>query len=247
MNTKYLGVVDSDSILYRVAYTAEDDTLDVAKDSLRAYIYENIYKPTKCKEYVFCFSAGCSRRDEKAVTKPYKGNRTDNVKPRHLDALKSYAVEFYNGILLEPYEADDLVIAIADLYKDNTVIIGIDKDALQMEGTHFNFVKNEWKEVSQNDAAYYLAYQMLVGDSVDNIQGVPKIGKVKAHTLLTGSDEPYMKTVWDVYKKLEMTTEQYLEHIFLLKMQKDIVHPFEKHFINFSALKDTGVLDEFDF
>jgi 5'-3' exonuclease len=116
-----------------------------------------------------------------------------------------------------------------------------------MEGTHFNFVKNEWKQISQTDASYYLAYQMLVGDSVDNIQGVPKIGKVKAHTLLTESDEPYMKTVWNVYKEKEMTVEQYLEHIFLLKMQKDIVYPFENHFIDFSSLADTGVIDEFAF
>lgn len=245
MIKKYLGIVDADSILYRVAYTCEDETLEVAKDTLRAFIYENIYKQTQCNTYCFCFSGKENFRKDIAVTKVYKGNRVQE-KPRHLGDLKAYAIEEYLGLVVEPYEADDLVISLADRYTGSFVLIGIDKDGLQLSGTHFNFTKHTWIEVTPEEAQYNLAFQMLTGDSVDNIQGVPKIGKVKAEKLLTEGDKPPMEVVYDVYKEKGLSEEYFLEHLHLLKMKKDIFYPFEKHFLSIGGI-DLDVSSEFDF
>ena len=244
----YLGIVDADSILYRVAYSCKDDSLEVAKDTLRAYVFENIYKPTRCEQYCFCFSGKQNFRKDVAVTKPYKGNRVQE-KPLHLEELRNYAIEEYLGVVIEPFEADDLVIALADRYIGAFVLIGIDKDGLQLTGFHYNFVKQEWLEVLPIDAQYNLARQLLTGDSVDNITGIPKIGKVKAEKILD-ADEPPMLTAYNAYKQLVVGDYDayFLEQLTLLKMKKDILYPFEKHFMSFkNSGYELDIAEEFDF
>lgn len=243
---KYLGIVDADSILYRVCYQAKEDSLEVAKDTLLGYVFENIYKPLRCEKFVFCFSHGKTFRYDVAQTKPYKGNREKLEKPVHFDEIKQFAMETYNGIMIDNTEADDVVISIADLYKPDFVLAGIDKDGLQMEGLHFNYVKHEFKHMTTKDAQYNLAYQMLVGDNVDNIQGVPKIGAVKAEKLLKESKDPYFVTVKKIYDEKGMTEEQFNEHILLLRMKKDISHPYHNHFIDLKEISLPTSLDDFD-
>jgi hypothetical protein len=241
----YLGIVDADSIIYRVAYQTEDEDIDVAMDTLRGYVFENIYKPTRCEEYIFCFSGKKNFRDSIAVTKVYKGNREDKVKPKHLQELKDYAIEIYNGVVVPPYEADDLVITVADRYIGSFVLIGIDKDAKQLAGKHYNFGKNEHFVVSPKEAQYNLAMQMLTGDQVDNIQGVAGIGSVKAAKILDESHKPPMLTVYELYKEREL--DNFDEHLQLLRMKKDILFDMESHFFSFDESLITKELEEFDF
>lgn len=241
-----LGIVDADSIIYRVAYTSEEDTLDRAKDTLRAYIFENIFKPTRLSKYVFCFTGDTNHRKE--VDSEYKANRSGLEKPKHFKELKQYAIEEYSGLVIQNYEADDVVVAIADRYSGSFVLIGIDKDAYQLAGLHFNFVKHEFKAVSPFDAQYNLAKQMLMGDSTDNIKGLPKIGDVKATKLLSDSDAP-MYTVYEIYKDLDLLPDYFEQQLRLLRMNKDCTlgTQVEDYFYDFSNYKLEELIDEFNF
>lgn len=246
----YLGIVDADSILYRVASACEEETQEIAEYTLRSFVDNSIVAPTECKKYIFCFTGGSEQRRNIAVTKPYKGQRKKE-KPKHLEHLKKYAISKYNGLIVEPHEADDVVIAIADKYKGWSVLLGIDKDAKQFSTWHHNYSKDETFFVTPEYAQWHLAYQMLIGDAVDNIPGLPNIGPKKAEKLLEANrDKPPMEVVWEAYKDRGMPEEYYEEQYRLLYMLRDIVYPFEKHFIEIETTttieKDLS-LEEFDF
>lgn len=250
MNKHYLGVVDADSILYRVASACEEETAQVAEITMDSFIRDSIIEPTDCKEYVFCFTGGSEQRREYAVTKPYKGQRKKE-KPTHLDHLKAYGMDRYKGLIIEPHEADDVVIAIAQKYQGWSVLCGIDKDAKQLSGWHYNYVKNDMFFVTPEQAQWNLAYQMLIGDNVDNIPGLPKIGPKKAATLFSdNTDIAPMRLVYDFYKERGMEPEYYEEQYRLLYMLRDIVYPFEDHFIkaeDLFSIKAYFDTEEFNF
>lgn len=239
----WLGVIDADSILYRVATACQDEPLDVAEDTLRGFLWDSIYKPTKCKQYVFVLSGGETGRREVAVTKPYKGQRAKE-KPKHLKSLREYLTEAYKAFSVDDYEADDVVIAIYEKYRGYATLMGIDKDAKQMAGSHYNYVKKEFFNVSDRQSQLHFFTQMITGDSVDNITGIPRVGAKGAETLFEDNpDIPPAKLVWDLYKEKGLDWDYYKEQYYLLRMQRDIIYPFEDHFVDLSKQLEGG----FDF
>jgi len=234
MKNKYLGIVDADSILYRVSIMCEDETYEKAEDTLRAFLWNNIYKPTLCKQYAFCLSGGESGRNHVAITKPYKGQRTQE-KPKHLKALRKYFTEAYKAFSVDEYEADDVVISLYEKYRGDAVLIGIDKDAKQMAGLHYNYHQNHEKffTVSGKESQRYFFTQMLTGDNVDNIPGLPRVGIKGAEKLFEENpDVPPAKLVWDLYKEKGFDWDYYDEQYYLLRMQRDIIYPYEDHFVD---------------
>ena len=230
----YLGVVDADSILYRVAAMCEEESYEKAEDTLRAFLWNKIYKPTQCKKYVYCLSGGESGRNEVATTKPYKGQRT-HEKPKHLKALRDYFKEAYKAFSVSLYEADDVVISIYEKYRGFAVLIGIDKDAKQMAGIHYNYHHSHEKffKVSDRESQQYFFTQMLTGDSVDNIPGLPRVGAKGAEKLFAENpDTPPAELVWDMYKEKGFEWDYYYEQYYLLRMKRDIIYPFEDHFVD---------------
>lgn len=137
-------------------------------------------------EYQLYLSSSENFRDALATIKPYKGNRDNLEKPYHLQAVRDYLLVNYGAEICEGYEADDAVSMAA--YSDSsTVIVSIDKDLNNTPGTHYDWVKEEEYEVDEEEAEYHFYFQMLAGDTVDNIAGVPRIGKKTAEKILKES------------------------------------------------------------
>lgn len=246
MKNKYLGIVDADSILYRVAIMCEEETIETAEDTLRGFLWNNIYKPTQCKQYAFLLSGGESVRDQVAKTKPYKGQRKKE-KPKHLEALREYFMKEYKAFSVLLYEADDVVIALYEKYRGDAVLIGIDKDAKQMAGLHYNYHQNHEKffTVTDEESQRYFFTQMLTGDNVDNIPGLPRVGAKGADKLFDDNpDVPPAKLVWDLYKEKGFEWDYYYEQYYLLRMQRDIIYPYEDKFVD---MKDFIVEDKQEF
>lgn len=180
-NIKSLAV-DGDIIAYRTAAVCEthfegaaesivDSTLrDIATDTNISNM--RIYLSGKD-----CFRYGISK------TKPYKGNRATMVRPQYLESTKQYLINKYDAILVNGYEADDGIAS--DMSQTGAAHCGIDKDMLQIPGWHYNYVKKEWQEVSEEDAILTLYRQILMGDASDNIPGLPRIGEKKAAEAIT--------------------------------------------------------------
>lgn len=237
-----LGIIDADSICYKIAFQTLDDEPEEAIRQLDEYLFNNIHSQLFCNQYLICLSAGHSGRDETAVTKPYKGNRKHLEKPIHLDTLKHHLIDEYNALIVEPYEADDLVVAAHDLYADS-VLIGIDKDNLQSSGWHFNFNKGELFNVDTFQAEYNLACQLLTGDAGDNIPGIDGVGPKTAEKILNSTKSP-IDTAFLYYKQNGYSDKYFIEQMRLLKMCKDIYVPFSGYFVELPD-KDLEAFKEF--
>ena len=66
-------------------------------------------------------------------------------------------------------------------------------------GNHYNWELTRLGKVLRPETKYYISdtesyrrfyYQMLIGDTTDNIKGVVGIGKIKATELLSGIEDP---------------------------------------------------------
>jgi hypothetical protein len=159
-------------------------------DACSAYFAENVI----CRLYISSEDKSNYRYDI-AKTKEYKGNR-NAPKPIHYHAVRKYLIEKQGAIEVFGQEADDELgivqtenCDIGDtygVYAGNSCIVSIDKDLLMIPGWHYNFVKEEFKQIFPEKAAYNFYYQMLVGDTIDNISGLPGIGPKKAKDILWG-------------------------------------------------------------
>lgn len=137
-----------------------------------------------------------------AKTKPYKGTRKE-AKPVHYDNLTAYVISKYNTEIGNGLEADDLM-AIYQTANKNTIICSRDKDLKQVPGLHYSWECGRQPEigpiefdkkgevlvtdgkVSGGGELFFLS-QMLTGDTVDNIPGLPKFGPQKVLKVLDNS------------------------------------------------------------
>lgn len=138
-------------------------------------------------ERKYFLSRGGSFREK--LNPLYKNNRAGIHRPKHLNFLKDYMTEKYGAICkYGELEADDL---LAMNQNENTVCCSIDKDMLQFPGHHFNFVKNRYTVVTEEEGNRSLYKQLLTGDNADGIPGLKGVGPKTAEKLLNGVSEPY--------------------------------------------------------
>lgn len=178
------ALIDSDSILYRIGFSCEDEEEVVAKARLDEFLNTLIFSELeKCDEYQCFISGSTNFRFDLAKTYPYKGNRENLKRPKHLEILREHIVTKWNASISINKEADDDV-AIAATEHPYSIIAAIDKDLDQIPGSHYNYVKKEFYNIGKFEGLKNLYKQALVGDVADNIKGVKGIGKVKAEKLL---------------------------------------------------------------
>lgn len=183
---------DGDVLAYRCAWSENESTAEQAVLKLEELISSVIGEvdPWGTKSNRFFFLTGKGNfRNEIAKTAVYKGNRKDQPKPQHLALLREHMLLKYDAILSENCEADDMIGIFANRFGyDNVVIVSIDKDFEQIPTTIFNPSRWEWKTVDTWTATKNLYKQILMGDTVDNIVGIFRVGPVKAEKLLEGCD-----------------------------------------------------------
>jgi len=147
----------------------------------------------------------------------YKKNRKKN---KWANRLRNYIIQEPNFEVKYDFEweADDLIYDKAKALRqrgEDFVVISKDKDLKQIEGLFFDYYKEDTGEIddwfkkikkyrglsviSKEQADYLVAKQMLMGDSVDNIKGIPKIGEVKASKFLDNR-KWLLRAVYEQYK-----------------------------------------------
>lgn len=145
-------------------------------------------------------------RERVATVKAYKGTRKEE-KPFHFDNLTAFILGNYNTRVSNGLEADDLMcIEQWSRRGDNdTIICSRDKDLRMCPGWQYGWecgkqpsfgpelvdnrgtikLSADNKTIKGVGLKFFFA-QMLIGDTVDNIPGCPKVGPVKAFKLLEG-------------------------------------------------------------
>jgi len=146
-----------------------------------------------------------------ATTNPYKGNRDKAHRPTHENAIKEYIKSKWTTIVTSGEEADDaLGIAQVKLGPTESVIITQDKDLDMIPGLKYDFVKDVPYSITPEQADYNFAVQLMMGDSTDNIPGLPGIGIGKAKKALEGVEpEDQMGVVMQMYQAHSPTEDWY--------------------------------------
>ena len=184
--TEKIALIDGDSLIY---YEMGKPTLEEALESLNGRLHQ-MFEQTEATHYAGFLTSGKCFRYAAAKTKPYKGNRKHGDKPIIFPAIKEYLKQHWGFISVPELEADDLV---SIHHNNNTVICSPDKDVLyQNEGRHYNYGKAEFVEVTETEALTFLWKQMLMGDSGDGIQGIPKVGPKTASAWLQSPNTDQM-------------------------------------------------------
>ncbi len=150
-------------------------------------------------------------RNDLAVTKVYKGTRASH-KPYHYHNITAYIKGQWDHVMSDGMEADDLmcVYQIEDMLPDQgrtqaTIICSRDKDLRQCPGWHFSWELGRqaqfgpelvdtqgWLKLDRTGSSpkivgtglSFFYSQLLTGDTVDNVPGLPGCGMVKAYKLL---------------------------------------------------------------
>lgn len=135
----------------------------------------------------------------------YKRERKATRKPAHLKAAKQHLIDKWDAQLVEGYEADDLLaIEATSRSVGEFVIASLDKDLLQIPGDHYNFVKKKFQVITPEEGRHRFWIQSLMGDKVDGIQGLWKVGPKTSEAILEdllnkGSDFDYYRRIIETY------------------------------------------------
>ena len=217
-------LIDGDIVAYRAAFATQDYSYKEAEDKvdeLMEYIIsDTIEFPFPSKEDFQTYLTGKTNfRFDIAKSHPYKGNRKDTEKPKHLASARQHMMNKYDAIVSEDEEADDLIAKAAAALDYNCVVASIDKDMLQLPCWHFNFGRNEWTKVEPFEGLKFVYHQMLTGDRADNIIGLQGIGPKKADKLLQDchTEEDLWTTVLKAY---DGDTERLVENARLLWLRR---------------------------
>lgn len=206
-----IALLDGDIFAYRAAASAENDPAEIAIYRARDSV-ERCLEAVGAKEYYVFLSDKKENNYRYKINPDYKANRTQPP-PRHLQLTKDYLIESWQANVAVGMEADDALgitqVEMSGFFKEDlddpitytTIICSIDKDLLMIPGMHYNFVREEFQEVSYEDGLKHFYKQLLIGDRADNIFGVDGIGKVKAakHIDPLASEEECYEVVKNLY------------------------------------------------
>lgn len=137
---------------------------------------KDIIKATGADEYVCVLSGKGNFRHDIAKQQPYKGNRS-LPKPPHYHTVGDHIFGNYPYVLVEGYEADDWMGIEQRKDPENTCISSRDKDLKTVYGYHHRFACGEKQPevpmhwMSEFESLYFFFYQLLIGDTTDNIPG----------------------------------------------------------------------------
>jgi 5'-3' exonuclease len=197
-----LALIDADSILYIVCpnkVLRYDDGAPMKDDSSNT-LYEsktleetlilcdslvsNILTAIGTTKYIGVLSPSKTFRYQ--VNPNYKANRKGREKPPFFNEVIDYLKTKYKFLIIPEFEADDVVVSLKGFYSNNydCTLATTDKDLLKLPGRHYNYKKVEFVETNADEAYDYFWYSMIVGDTADNIKGIPGMGDKKTLTFM---------------------------------------------------------------
>ncbi len=217
-----IALVDADFLVYRIGFSTEDEPVGIAKARLTEWLEDFIYVKLKADHYLAWLTGKSNYRYDIAKTVPYKGNRKDVLRPKHYEALREHLVKRHDAIVTVGEEADDAVAIDSTIILDECWIVHVDKDLDQLQGWHYNPVKDERYYVNAFEAYKSFCVQLLTGDRTDNISGLQGIGPKKAEKALKDAktQEELLEAAWAKYQELGHTMEYFTEQGQLLWLRR---------------------------
>lgn len=196
------------------------EPIEICLHSVKEFI-KKIMKETGCTRYTCYLSESPNSRLAKYPD--YKGNRVNNDKPLHYHNIGDYLRNNYPCNISTGDEADDAMGDEQYRQGRHTCICSTDKDMNTIPGWHYNPNKKVLYWVTPEDARLWFWCQMIIGDTADNIKGLPKGGTKKAYNLFVDKDpEKYPEIVYNAYLEYYDTPvearEAFSKNRYLLKI-----------------------------
>lgn len=248
-------LIDGDILLYEIGFSGQfkdEETgeiiprdFDTVAELLNQKIKEIEGECWATEPSIVYITGKTNFRNDVAKKKPYKGNRKD-AKPFHYGNLKAYIKANYDTRWEEGLEADDLMAIeqTSRLRDEDTIICTRDKDLRMVEGMHFGWPcgaqpqygpkrvsklgglgLNDKKKLTGEGLSFFYS-QLITGDTVDNIMGLPKGGPVLAYSTLDGllSEQEMYEAVLSCYvnKYGDDALEELMEQAQLLWMVNEL-------------------------
>ena len=217
-----IALIDMDLVVFRSAISAEKDELSIAIHRAHTLL-DNLIKKTEATEYRAFLSHPSNFR--KDILPTYKANRTA-PKPKHLAKLREYAVENMGAeISREGLEADD---ELAIHQTDETIIVTLDKDLLQVAGQHFSWeIKGKkWKRPdkfffqTELEGLRLFYEQCIKGDNADNVIGIKGLGDKKAKQMLANCQTEL--EMFRIVQPLYADDEKFIKNAICLHMKRTL-------------------------
>lgn len=191
---------------------------------------------TWCDDVEIYIGSGKTFRHALALPTPYKDNRTDNIRPVHLAAVRSHLRRKYKAKVVDNgLEVDDVVTIRAYECLQNAqeaVLASVDKDSYQCQGIAlYNWLAadpkielipdvghlRKDKDTIKGDGLMFLAFQVLAGDTADCYKGYElskvKYGPTKAMNALKDctTEQEILKVVISEFKRMYPEAFEYTD------------------------------------
>ncbi len=168
------------------------------------------------------------------VDSEYKANRKDFEKPVHYQAIKDYLIKYHPTEVVNFIEADDALgmwlyahSRHDDINQCHRCIASLDKDLDMIPGFHYNFNHDRMYWIDEDYAIRMYFRQLLTGDTVDNIPGIPGMGNTTAETYLDMYDTDYevIHAIYNAYvdwlKDADAAATRLAQNMSLLWIQRE--------------------------
>lgn len=193
------ALIDGDILLHSAMWKTSNLEGFVANchDSLELWL-EGAF----CKDYILTLGRfdGWNYREElyPAYKKTSTREKARANKPAHFNEAKEYLYSLPYTCIAEREEADDLIGQLS-FQLEEPVIVTMDKDLNQIPGVHYtpHYLKPRLFNVTEEEAVASFLTQMLMGDAVDNIPGIPKMGPKKVDALGALTSDLVLETYKD--------------------------------------------------
>lgn len=239
-----IALIDADSLIYSCSYKRTPD------ESIENYHQriDDIVETTEANKYALFLTIGKTFRHK--VINSYKSNRPRDWKTPVFYYLKHYILSQSGANYQEGVEADDLV-SYWSRQLENAIVCSPDKDVIYSNKKCYNYNKNEIIVNSEEQIDKFFWKQMLMGDSSDNIAGIPGTGdkisdrilkKVETSLKLGKSDLNYRHIVLDKYIEhygLSQGIHKFninFRQLYLLKTDNDFIN-------NYFSIPDLKVME----
>ncbi|MDR1693695.1 MAG: DNA polymerase I [Lactobacillaceae bacterium] len=267
--TKKICLIDGSGYIFRAFYALPPMTSPDGTPVNAVYGFTNMFfKLTSnidCDYSLVLFDAK-RKNFRNDIFPDYKANRAETPEdliPQFPIIRKAVTALNINHLEMEGYEADDLIATYAKIAKEQgleVIVVSADKDLMQLIGPdvkYYDPMKDTYREEKDVIEKFGVGpdrvvdVQALMGDSSDNIPGVPGIGPKTASELINqyGSLEGLLDNLDDIKQdKRRQTLKDNIENARisyqLASLKTDV--PVEKNFDGFKC-KKPEIKQVFDF
>lgn len=240
------AIIDADSIIYIVAWNnrdVEDERLIMS--NINEFMV-GLMMAVKADSYLGVFSPKTTFRNR--VTEDYKANRPPAKEwiTKWKQLIIDYCIKQYGFVVAEDMEADDVLSVMRG---EDVVLCHIDKDLNQIPGEHYNYSKKTFYAVDDTAATYNFWYQVLVGDTTDNVKGAWRIGPVSAAKLLSQNPLDYEGVVSRTFKLKngEMWEEDLRKAVSLIRLLQPapaLIEEYKRHIQKVGIDTETDLVED---